>query len=771
MTWPSRSLLGIAAALLVAVSGSVVAAQTEVVTVVGGELSDLPGARIVVRNETGEERLAIRIETGASATHRINLTEAETVTCTGTGLWCPDLAVADESERLVLPLFNRASFRMPIDLPTGENWTGEELQIEFWLRSNRQPDDATSQWAQADRFVVEATAADTAEGLTATWFGPADTTLDFRVAAEGWAPAYLFDVDVGPGTTTLPQAKLVRGSSLSTFVVDAETGAAVYGATVTLHLPDAEYDDERARRFRRSETTNGRGFVQLHGVPPDVYDLVLASEGRPPTHISGIELADGAETWLGSVELPGFARMTVHVDPATNNGQPWRIEAWQIDEPWTESDATTSDGMAVLRGLVQGSYEVRVIGPGDSLVRSETRVIGRDEMVFLSLDLAQVEGRVLLDGDGVRSEVDLATGGGDRSRFTTDDEGRFAGSIPRPFQDWVVAFVGTENGVNRTFRVKPRQRDGVYRLTLRLGNHGIHGQVLDSTSRDPIEGAQVMIRHPEDETFYPSNYIVDATGSFAFRGLDPDGYDLSAYFDGYTEADLTGVPAVELPAADEEGALELDGITILLRSGAPLEILLTSSEGIPERSANVSVFTLTAEGTGVGETVTDVSGRGQVVVPRSALPASVVVRAPSGVLWSSCILLPEEGQPLHLQLPPTSGGTLVLQRKKRNTADSPMPDQDLVSIDGGLLRVQDFLRWTAELGLPLPSGNSFQIPRVASGHYAVTETLPLGLGAYPAACQGAGRGAGSWEYLPAGGELTLLLRFKPIDDGGFWIPG
>ncbi len=75
------------------------------------------------------------------------------------------------------------------------------------------------------------------------------------------------------------------------------------------------------------------------------------------------------------------------------------------------------------------------------------------------------------------------------------------------------------------------------------------------------------------------------------------------------------------------------------------------------------------------------------------------------------------------------------------------------------------------MGLPLPSGRAFRVPRVASGYYAVTEALPIGLAAYPAACQGAGRGTGPWEYLPTGGELELPLRFEPIDEGAFWIPG
>ncbi|MXX62871.1 MAG: carboxypeptidase regulatory-like domain-containing protein [Holophagales bacterium] len=751
-------------------------AQTEVVTVVRGELPIHSQARVVVRDQEGDERLAVPIDTSDSAAHRIRLTDTDTVSCAGDGLWCPVLTTSaggGVAGRLVLPVFNRTSFRMPVVLPPGEGWVGEKLQVEFWLRSRQSQDHALPSLAQADeRFVLEASVDTTDTGLTVGWSGPAGA-LDFRIAAEGWAPAYLFDIETRPGSVTLPQTKFVRGSSLSAFAVDVETGAGVPDVAVALHLPDAEYEDERARRLRRSETTNDRGFVQLRGIPPGIYDLVLSSEGRPPTHIRDVEMTDGAETWLGNVELLGFAQMTVHVEPATNNGEPWRIEVWQLTEPWTEASATTSSGVSVLRGLVQGQYEVRVIGSRDSLVRSETRWIGSDETVFLSLDLARVRGRVLLGRYGVRSEVDLATGGGDRSRFKTDDEGRFGGSIPRPLQDRVVAFVETEDGIHRTFRLEPRQRSGAYEVLLELGNHGIRGQVLEATSRRPIDGALVMIRRPENEGFYPSELMVDATGSFVFLGLDADNYELTAYRDGYTEARLAGTPAIEMSGPEEVvDTPGPNGVTILLQPGTPLDVLITSADGIPERGANVRVFTLTPEGTGIGETTTDLAGRGQVVVPRSVLPAAVVVQAPSGVLWSGCVVVPEEEQVLHLQLPSAPGGTLLLRRTEPDLGDGlPMPDQDLVSLGGGLLRIQDFLNWTAAVGLPLPSEDTFRVPRVASGHYAVTETLPLGLDAYPAACQGTGRPTGAWEYLPVGGELALPFRFEAVDDGSFWIPG
>ena len=284
MTRPRRLFGMLAGVILMVTPATWLKAQTDVATIVRGESLQLSAARLVVRNAAGEERLTLPLGTNGDATFAIHLADHETVTCIGVGLWCPELSVpaGGMAEPLVLPLFNRASFQMPLSLPTGEIWTNEGLRIEFWLKSEGQPDDALSLWTGANRFVVEATASDTpGEGLVASWSGPAGP-IDFRIAAEGWAPVYHFDVESKQGSVELPQTKLVRGSSLSVFAVDTETGAAVPGVTATVHLPDAEHDDERAQRLRTSARTNDRGFVQLQGIPPGTYDLVLVSEGRPP---------------------------------------------------------------------------------------------------------------------------------------------------------------------------------------------------------------------------------------------------------------------------------------------------------------------------------------------------------------------------------------------------------------------------------------------------------------------------------------------------------
>ena len=151
----------------------------------------------------------------------------------------------------------------------------------------------------------------------------------------------------------------------------------------------------------------------------------------------------------------------------------------------------------------------------------------------------------------------------------------------------------------------------------------------------------------------------------------------------------------------------------------------------------------------------------------------MIVRAPSGTLWSGCTALPDEGTELHLRIPAGSGGDLSL-RPSGTEAEAGAADQALISLDGGLITLQDMLNWTTELGLPhqefpVPEGGTFNVPRLASGHYGVAETASLGLAAYPAACQGAVRPVGSWEFLPAGGRLELPFRFADYESV-LWLP-
>ncbi len=732
--------------------GAETAATTSVRTVPDAGLPAGSAVQVAVVGETGEVR---RVDAGV-----VELGPDDRVTCVGDGVWCPRLKPLESRPEILLPAFRRASFDVTLELPVGETWDDERLQAEIWLPRAHRPD-------APFRFVEEVTVEDSSSGLTAAWVGPA-VVLDLRIAAEGWAPRYRFDVDAGAGDLSLGVLPMRRGASLTAFAVDMETGAPVASVKAFVRQPDVELQEPRAERLRVQGTTNERGFVQLHNVPPGTYDLVLESPDRPTAYVRGVDMVEAQETWLGEVELAAFARLAVHLDPPTDDGVPWRVELAQTHDPWKETTAVADEsGMAVWPAIAQGLYSMNVVGANGDRVLSEERWIGGNEAVFLPLDLVRVSGHVLMGREGVRANVELTTGAMDRTSFETDEEGHFAGRLSKPAEGKVAALIETDTGVSRLFQVEPVLRRGVHEMTFKLGTHEIRGRVLESDSRLPIDGASVDLSLPAHPEFLAAPATTDADGRFAFKGLEDGSYSAYAYMHGYTQSRPVQVNATEI--SDRDGK----DVTIVLQPGSPVDVLVTSASGEPQRNAHLSIITLTPEGIGVGEATTDLGGRGRVVVPRSVAPASVVVRAPIGVLWSGCVSLPAEGTELHLRISTGSGGALSL-RPSGMESQAGASDQALVSLDGGLLTVQDLLNWTADLGLahqelPVPDGGTLTVPRVASGHYAVTETASLGLAAYPAACQGALQPLGSWEFLPAGGELELPFRFA--DHGsGLWLP-
>ena len=688
----------------------------------------------------------------------VELSADDYVTCVGADVWCPSIKPDDDRSSVVLLAFPRASFVATLELPVGESWSGESMLVEGWLHDAERPGGFI-------RFVEHVEVRRSDLQLEATWNGPRGV-LDLRVVADGWMPRYFFDLAVERESMKVGVVPLRRGASVSAFAVDMETGVPVPGVMASVRQPGLEHEDSRAKRLRVQAETNDRGFVQLRGIAPGVYDLLLESANRPTTLVRDVELMENQETLLPRVELSGFARFTVNVHPTTDGGRPWRIELTQAQEPWRRVTAATDNGTAAWTALTQGSYYMSVLGaPGDTVL-AEERWIAGDEDLFLTLDLVRVQGRVVMGDEGIRANVDLTTGAGDQRSFATDDEGRFSGRLGRPAKDLIAALVETDSGIRRVLRVKPRFRGGIYEMTLELGTHQVGGQVLEASTWEPIPGASIDLESATaGDDFIPQLGTSDADGSFALRGLDDGTYEVYAYKEGYTQSEPVQVSSSDL--ADSSG---MGDVTIFLQAGTETNVLVVSENGDPRRNAFVSVVTLASGGVGVGSTRTGLDGRGRLVVAHSVAPASVIVQAPGGVLWSGCATLPDDGAELVLRVPSGAGGTLVLVPANGSDEVPEGSEQSLLALGGGLVTIQDLFNWKSEQDLSFPEGDVLTVPRVASGHYGIVETSSLGLAAYPAACQGAIRPVGSWNLLPAGSRLELPLRFGMEHESGLWLP-
>lgn len=475
-------------------------------------------------------------------------------------------------------------------------------------------------------------------------------------------------------------------------------------------------------------------------------------------------MEEGQETWLGDVLVPDYSQLTIQVDPPSDDGSPWQISLERVVPPWDITEGTT-DGFGVLvqRDLVPGPYVLKVYDIRGNQMFSEERSVERGDYVAVTIRQSQVRGRVLLGRNGVEATVELSTGIGAWTTFETDDEGRFEGRIPAPTEDEFFAFVDTET-VSRELEVEPILRSGVYEVELRLGAFQISGRVLDRGTGLPLEGASVEFVRPTETDSGPTLGIADSGGRFLFQGLDDELHTVFAYMDGYSRSQHLEVRPSEMSEDDEASR----AVTLFLREGTEVDVRVTSKSGTPQRGALLWVLTLTPDGVGVGSAVTDLSGEGQFVVPRSVTPAAVVVRTPNGLLWSGCVPFPEEGSTMEIRVPSGPGGTLIV-RPSGQPETVTMPEQALLSIDGGLLTVEALALWVNDQQVPFSAEDgTLTVPRVAPNHYSVADVSGLGLAAYPAACQGAVRSLAPWEFLVAGGELGIQMRFSVHDEVAFW---
>lgn len=709
-----------------------VGAETRTMLVAGGKLRSINGVELLVVDQNGRER---RSDSGI-----VDLAAGDIVTCRGDGLWCPRIRPdTPDQERIVVPVYPRAFFTATLELPRGEHWSDETLAAELWLEGREV------------RFTEVVTTTASGEEIEAAWVGPA-ATLDLRVVADRWIPEYRFDVEADSGSVALGVIRMARGASLSGFVVDGQTGSAIAGASVSLRQTQIEHLDQRAERLRVHSRTTERGFVQLHGVAPGMYDLVVEADRRPVTRIRDVEMVATHETWLGNVEMGSYGAFTTRVDPPSDNGQPWGVEitARERSSAALHEGQTDPHGVAVLRGVSPGPYWIHVRGARGELVFTAEHWIAGDDGMVATLNRVPLRGKVMSDQEGVAATVEVTTTSRlDRVSFRTDSDGWFGGLVPEPEDDSVRVYVVADNGVERHFTARPVFRDGAYEIVLELGSHEIRGHIVDGDLIAPVEDARVSIwRRSEDDA--PGRSLPQHTGpdgAFAFRGLPAGHYDVAVTADHYFEPPDVRVSTVEMVNPNDPA----DDLTVLLHRGSPVRVRVSADDGTPHRRAEVRITVMGPDGVRSGKTFTDLQGRAEVMVRRGVGPASVVVYPPAGLLWSGCAVLPLDDTEFSLVIPATGGGTVVM----RPGTDEALSEPALLATSGGLLKYNDLILWALlKDDVMTLSTRVDRVSRVAPGQYAVVDA-PLGIDAYAMACQGAVQPSGSWGFLPVGGQLEM----------------
>lgn len=744
-------------------------AEEVVISVAAEQLAPEATGTITLVSVDGDGGVVRELGALGATPIRAALEGLEYVSCRSGLVWCPRVRVdASESSavnaeapvRVVnLTAHVLADLALPLVLPAGESLGSGSPLVEGWLEV-----------ASGTLHFLEPA---TLNGNVLRWRGPAGRT-DYRIAAEGWAPGYLFDRDVGAGITRLEPLQLVRGASVSLHAVAERTGLPVAGAAVRAepYPPPAEDGSVAAVRA----VANENGFAQIVGLDAEYYSLIVESEGRPPTRIDGVRLEADAETRLAEVVLGEFAEVRVFISPRVpgteNSTGSWRVDAQRLDQNAAPRIAEADlDGVATLHRLPTGSYLLDLKTPDGDVFHSEQRQVTGAEAVSIDLDFVEVRGQVRLDATGVQARVALSRGAGDRVPFVTNEDGEFRGQMPRPTGDVVAAAVETAGGLRRMFKVRARADNDVLSLRFDLGDRTVRGVVLDGSTLEPLPGASVTIEKAVEgsgtddddlEAFVSLPVASDEEGRFAFDGLEEGRYRLWAWLDGFTEG------RAEVPSSPFEDWVVDDVRTVRLRlqPADPLDLLLTRA-GSPLPAVTVQVVARSRSGAvGAGFGYTDRSGRTRVLVPRGGVgPASVVVTAPPHLLWSGCVSLPSPGEPvLRLDLMDEPVGTVVLRHTVGDRAGSSEPL--LVTPHGGVLSLGDLINWSSlagGAGADLAVGRTIdriELPVLTAGRYGVVQSTAFDFGLYADACAGAfSASGGPGSVLVPGGRVELEVDF------------
>lgn len=473
--------------------------------------------------------------------------------------------------------------------------------------------------------------------------GCADLTL--RVG--DFAPLTWTGIRVRAGeVNALGTHQLRPGSALLVRALAAETGRPLDG--VGLHLFSVE-EYPRAvsvsllggeTRPLRTGVTDERGWYRFFGLPPGAVYLQLIKEGRAPTFTRRIELEEGRETLLDSLEIPLPASLELHVTGAMPDGWDTDSKSLLVDaRPASLCDPISRPRLAREIGLEE-TASFQDLPPGVWNVRVETTA-NKDGAATTLAEL----------------EVDLPPG---ESRFEIielGDEGRRGQVLYRdqPLRASLTFFPDEpglherperlQSGVDGSFRL-PSHLEGRYRVHVRSADRGIMTWLLDvtvdrssgplklrvpagriegwieDTQGEPVSGAVVYslsvaesTADSEDEPRVQTNEAAarsDTEGFFSMEGLAMGAWEVRA-----GKENLNSLPVeVELDEASEVATLRMT-----LRRGRVVTARIVDEAGQPLAHAvgRVEVGSRqTVRFPSVFSFQTDVEGRFEIELPPDA---------------------------------------------------------------------------------------------------------------------------------------------------------
>ena len=468
--------------------------------------------------------------------------------------------------------------------------------------------------------------------------------VDLRVSADGYGAKYLWNINVPREGATTDAIVLRAGSTIAGRVAGSDGERGMPGATaVALKAIDVD-----PPRIVRSEKTTPRGWFQFDGVPSGRY-LVTASKAGFAAAEVPVTLSDPRSIELPLMRLERFLDLVAFISPPSDpTGDPWGVS---LDR--RPSDSTHLRRITASRADVAGRWETKGIAPGEYIVsvldssgnrfRAERVTVNDGQTtVSVTIPLVRVVGTLTRRDEGIRAQLEWSGRDGTRILLESDEEGRFAGTLPREGQWWVDIRRAESSAVQRRGPIDVHADDsGSAKIEIALSDGSLRGTVRDESGKPA--SAVVFLQRPGKRLLEAET---DEQGAFAFDDLEP------------------GQAVVEAQSArGESGRINVtisrtkpDELEIVVRERATISGSISTSMGYPLTGAYVRAFGSTF--TDRRETRTGPAGEFALKVPHGAAMVTIAVLPSDGPVFLRTLSVAESR---HRIVAPPTGGKLVFR--------------------------------------------------------------------------------------------------------------
>jgi hypothetical protein len=581
--------------------------------------------------------------------------------------------------------------------------------------------------------------------------------MDVRIGAKGFIPHYRWDLELSPeADKDLGSLVLKQGASL-TGRVEATVGKLTAREVEVELRPRLAPGGHPGTAARIGSTglivrPQENGFFQFDGIAPGSYVLEARHPGYAPARMFPIDIVPRSEMEVRTpLSLSPPLSLKISITPAVD----WAEQPWRVEVLKGAVGSSNYEGAPVYEGiaLADGTLELPDQAPGRFAVtvrdhrgnvfwnRNDHQVeTDSDASLWLDLDLVPIEGVVRLGDEALPAEIWF---GGRQdswhSAFSTDDEGSFAGVLPRA-GTWRVEVVSETPPIHSFLRVPiPERGSSTRRVVIEIPDTLVTGNVVDNVGR-PVSSARVLVESAGDSV----EAGTDEEGYFEVRGMPEgrlrllagavvDGKEMHSRLEETTALELQPAGPVLLRLEDME---TLAGRVVSERGAVPGALVLVMPP--PELG-------------GVGATArTELDGGFVVDVPKGVTRLQVTVLPPGHALKTFEIDT-HYGRSIALQVP-AAGGTLVVETAAEMEDFLSQRLGLLIEVDGTPLSKGHLHHWSLSHGGHFGWSSGITVPQLAPGHYRACtyDTARSGRGLLA----GEGCAAG---YLGPGETLTLTL--------------